>query len=112
MERNVTADELRRRLEKSPAPLLLDVRRKQDLAADPAQIPQAQWRDPEELSTWSAALPKDTEIVVYCVRGRSVSNSVLDHLLELGLKAQLLEGGIQAWKAQGSATVDKEAGRA
>lgn len=112
MERSVTADELRQRLEHPPTPLLLDVRRQQDVAADPVQIPQAQWRDPEEVRTWSTTLPKDTEIVIYCVRGRSVSNSVLDQLLERGLKARLLEGGIEAWKAQASATVGKQAGKA
>lgn len=86
---------------------LLDVRRQNDFAADTVILPGAQWKNPEQMAEWSKTLPKDKEVVVYCVRGGSVSNSVLDHLLGQGLRARFIEGGIEAWKVAGGPTVAK-----
>jgi len=80
---------------------LLDVRRQNDYSADTVTLPGAQWKNPEQLAEWSKALPSDKEIVIYCARGGSVSNSVLDHLLGQGHRARYIEGGIEAWKAAG-----------
>lgn len=86
---------------------VLDVRRRNDLDTDTVKLPGAEWKNPEQLAEWSRALPRDREVVVYCVRGGSVSNSVLDHLLAQGIKARYIEGGIEAWKNAGGATVAK-----
>lgn len=102
MTREVTVDVLQQR-RGAPTPLLLiDVRRPEDVAADPSPIPGADWRDPERVADWAPRLPRDADIVIYCVRGGSVSNRVLDELLQQGRKAQLLEGGLDAWKRAGS----------
>lgn len=85
---------------------LLDVRRKSDLDADAAQLAGAQWRNPEHMADWSKTLPRDKEVVIYCARGGSVSNSVLDHLLGQGIKARFIEGGVEGWKAAGGEVVD------
>jgi rhodanese-related sulfurtransferase len=37
--------------------------------------------------------------VIYCARGGSVSNNVLDRLLNKKIQARYIEGGIAAWKA-------------
>jgi rhodanese-related sulfurtransferase len=86
---------------------VLDVRRQNDFDADQVKVPGAQWKNPDGMAEWSKSLPKDKEVVIYCVRGGSVSNSVLDHLLGQGLKARFIEGGIEAWKAAGGATTVK-----
>ena len=52
-----------------------------------------------ERSNWKNKLDSNKDIVIYCVRGGSVSNSVVDALLAKGLKARFIEGGIEAWKA-------------
>lgn len=98
MARTLTAPELEQKLARGERPVLLDVRRKADRDADPQTIPGAHWQDPEKMQTWSADLPSDKEIVIYCARGGSVSNSVLDHLLGKNLKARFVEGGLAAWK--------------
>ena len=41
--------------------------------------------------------PKDQELVVYCVKGGSVSQSVADALQESHPGAKFLEGGILGW---------------
>ena len=103
MSRTITPNDLKPLVEKRSV-ILLDVRRQNDRDASPAQLPGAQWRNPEQMAEWSKILPQDREVVIYCARGGSVSNSVLDHLLDLGLKARFIEGGIEAWKAAGGAT--------
>lgn len=77
---------------------LLDVRRSADVALDPATIEGAQWRDPEQVDAWEKDVPKDRPVVIYCVRGGSVSRSVLAALRAKGHDAHFLEGGFEAWK--------------
>ncbi len=36
--------------------------------------------------------------MVYCIRGGSVSNSVVDKLLAAGVSARYIEGGWEVWK--------------
>ena len=82
---------------------LIDVRRAADRDASTEQIPGARWHDPEQIAAWAGTLPKDREIVLYCVRGGSVSNGVVDTLRAAGLDAGFIEGGIEGWKAAGGA---------
>lgn len=100
MNRTLTADELKAAQTQIK---LIDVRRQSDREADPEAIPGATWRDPEQVDQWLNELPSDKETVIYCVRGGSVSNSVLDKLRENNIDARYLEGGIIAWKLSGGA---------
>ena len=79
--------------------VLLDVRRREDF--DGHVIPNAEWHDPEQVDEWAEGIPQDKEVVLYCVRGGSVSNKVLDSLLEKKIRARYIEGGIEAWKKSG-----------
>jgi len=101
MKRTVTTDELKTMLEESKDITLLDVRRATDREADKEALPGAQWLDPEKVNEWGEHLPKDKNVVIYCARGGSISNKVLDQLLEKNIQARYLEGGIAAWKAAG-----------
>jgi rhodanese-related sulfurtransferase len=87
--------------------MLIDVRRKNDYDADNRKVRGAVWRNPEEIAQWGETLPKDKEVIVYCVRGGSVSNAVLDHLRGKQIHARFIEGGIEAWKSAGGQTVGK-----
>ncbi len=97
MERTIKPSELETAIEKKQIKQILDVRRKADFEADNRTIPGAVWRDPEKVDEWSNELMNDQETVIYCVRGGSVSNSVLDHLLSKNIKARFIEGGLVAW---------------
>lgn len=81
--------------------LVLDVRREADYAASNESIPGAFWKNPEEIDAWIGALPKTQDVVIYCVRGGGVSNSVVDRLQAEGVKARFVEGGIEGYKAAG-----------
>lgn len=106
MERTITPDNLKTLLA-SKAVTVLDVRRQNDFAADGVTLPGATWQDPEALVQWSKQLKPGQEVVLYCVRGGSVSNSVVDALQAQGVKARFIEGGIEAWKAAGGEVAPK-----
>lgn len=88
---------------------LLDVRRKTDFDNAATQLPGSTWKDPERIADWCGEFPEDRDVVVYCVRGGSVSNSVVDRLQSAGVRARFVEGGIEAWTQSGGATVPKTA---
>jgi rhodanese-related sulfurtransferase len=106
MSRTINVKDLKPLIEKN-AVTVLDVRRQNDYDADKAKLPGAEWKNPDQLADWSTKLPKEKEIVIYCARGGSVSNAVLDTLLGKGFKARFIEGGIEGWKGAGGATVEK-----
>ena len=81
--------------------MVLDVRRKADVEASSDRVPGAFWKDPEHIDQWIGAVPKNHEVVIFCVRGGGVSNSVVDRLQADGVKARFIEGGIEAYKAAG-----------
>jgi rhodanese-related sulfurtransferase len=107
VERTIQSEELKEQLAARKDLILLDVRRKSDYDADQEKLPGAVWFDPDTVDEWSTALPGDKQVVVYCVRGGSVSNKVLDHLQKKNVRARLFEGGIEAWKAAGGSIVKK-----
>ncbi|MDH5501458.1 MAG: rhodanese-like domain-containing protein [Gammaproteobacteria bacterium] len=78
--------------------VLIDVRLAEDFSADPILIPGAVYRDPEDIEQWADQLPVDAKIVVYCVKGKWVSQKVASYLHDQGMDVQSLEGGIEAWK--------------
>ncbi len=102
MNRTITPEELK---EKSSEVTVIDVRRKSDY--DGETILNAEWHDPENVDQWAKDLPTDKEVVLYCARGGSVSNKVLDSLLAGDIKARYIEGGIEGWK-KGGGTVTKK----
>jgi rhodanese-related sulfurtransferase len=96
----LSPSELKKLLD-SKSVILLDVRRKADYEAAPDLIPGAAWRDPEQVESWSRELPKDRPVVVYCVKGGSVSQSITATLTGQQVNARFVEGGLNAWKAAG-----------
>ncbi len=107
MSRTINAKDLKPLIEKH-AVTVLDVRRQNDYDADNVKLPGAEWMNPDQLADWSARLSKEKEIVIYCARGGSVSNAVLDALLGKGFKARFIEGGIEGWKGAGGAVESKK----
>ncbi len=102
MKRTITPGELN---EKPSEFTVIDVRRKADY--DGEVILDAEWHDPENVEQWAKDLPADKEIVLYCARGGSVSNKVLDSLLAGNIKARYIEGGIEGWKQSGGEVARK-----
>ncbi len=100
MSDTVTPEELETMLKEKNPPKIVDVRRPSDRASDPSGIPGAEWKDPEKVAEWGNDLGK-SEVVVYCVRGGSVSRTVQEKLREKHVNVRFIEGGLEAWKKSG-----------
>lgn len=87
--------------------MVLDVRRKEDRDASSEAIDGAIWKDPTQIEQWVGAVPREHPVILYCVRGGSVSNSVVDRLLADGVQTRFIIGGIEGWKAAGGKVVPK-----
>ena len=83
--------------------LILDVRREEDYAKSTETLSGAVWKNPSLIDDWIGAVPKDRKVVIFCVRGGGVSNSVVDRLQSAGIDASYIEGGIENVKSTGGA---------
>ena len=98
MAESISVQELRKLLKENQNVAVIDVRRKNDLEASPQKIGDAPWYDPEKINQWIDGIPKDKQVIVYCVKGGSVSQSIADRLQNNQCSVKFLEEGIKAWK--------------
>ena len=108
MAESISPQELQLLLEEKRAICLLDVRRKQDYEAAPKTIETAKWVDPEKTEQWINSIPAGRDVVVYCVKGGSVSQSIADYLITKKCQTRFLQGGIKAWTEMKMAREDIE----
>jgi rhodanese-related sulfurtransferase len=101
----ISAASLRLSLASPRPPLVIDVRREVRFLEAPDLIRGALRRDPERVAEWRDTLPKDAEVVVYCVHGHEVSQGAAK-----ALGGRYLEGGIEGWRAAGGELATKPAG--
>ena len=80
--------------------LVIDVRRQPTFQGAAEMIQGALRRDPERVADWAGELPRASHAIVYCARGHEVSQGVVKALLERGIAARYLQGGIEGWKAE------------
>lgn len=92
-------------LQASDALLVIDVRKNEAFYASGYTLPGALRRDPLQLDAWADALPAASAVLVYCVHGHEVSQSIMAALRQRGINALFLLGGIAAWCEQGHAVV-------
>ena len=86
---------------------VLDVRLIEDFEADPVLIPTSAYRNPDDIAAWAGQMsPADGPVVVYCVKGRWVSQKAANYLSDRGFEVYSLEGGIEGWKSAGQETVE------
>jgi rhodanese-related sulfurtransferase len=96
----ISVSDLQASLATRRAPLLVDVRRDTSFRDADHAIAGAFRRDPEAVAEWVKTFPRASPVVVYCVHGHEVSQAVAKALIEYGLDARYLDGGIEAWKAE------------
>lgn len=100
MATSITVATLKERIADGKNVCLIDVRRKVDFENSPEMIPGAVWKDPEKVEEWRRILPQNTELVVYCVKGGSVSQSTAEVLQKSHSQINFLQGGILAWQEE------------
>jgi rhodanese-related sulfurtransferase len=88
------------------APVILDVRLPEDVAALPRVVPTARRQAHDRIA--ETAGPPGRAIVV-CARGRKLSEGAAAVLRASGWQAEVLEGGTEAWATSGLPMVPVEA---
>lgn len=101
MADSITPKELKELMDSDRQPALFDVRRRVDYEAAPKRIGGSVWLDPEKEAEWAPGIPQNRPVVVYCVKGGSVSQSIADRLLQSHPGVRFLQGGIKAWAEAG-----------
>ena len=101
----ISAAALRQSLSSGQPTLVIDVRKPGTFRESTFLMKGALRRDPSQVDAWKKTLPGSADVVVYCVHGHEVSQSVARNL-----KAKYLEGGIQSWQQAGGELAAKPAG--
>ena len=96
----ITVEELRAKLASSTPPLVIDVREPYEWRL--VRMAAARHLPMNDVPGEVETLPRDREVVVICAHG-SRSYSVAAWLIEQGIVASSLAGGITAWANQGGA---------
>ncbi len=110
MDASINSSELQNDFRSGRAPLVIDVRKSAAFRAATDMIAGALRRDPAQVSSWAPELPGASHVVVYCVHGHEVSQTVAKALSERGIAARYLEGGLEeGWKAAGGELARKPA---
>ncbi len=98
---SITSVQLARLIGLPDTPVLLDVRTDDDFAADPRLLPGAVRRSWQAAPKWAADYA-NRNVVVTCQRGLKLSQGVAAWLRHAGARAEVLEGGFEAWAAAGN----------
>ncbi len=79
------------------SPVVIDVRISEDFEVDPRLLPGSRRRDHRTVETWGPALA-GRDVVVVCQKGLKLSQGVTAWLRHLGVRAESLDGGFEAWR--------------
>jgi rhodanese-related sulfurtransferase len=105
---SISPEQLWRGIGTSGAPLIVDVRKPEAVAASTGLLPGACLRDPHDAASWTFAQAPGI-IVIACVHGHQRSQMAAAQLRTRGLDARILAGGYDAWCAAGLPLVDRSA---
>ncbi len=96
----ITPVQLSRLIGTPDAPVILDVRIPEDVAADPRRIPTARALSHTAVEAMAGTLA-GRRVVVVCHRGKKLSEGAAALLRLAGVPAENLEGGHEAWAEAG-----------
>jgi rhodanese-related sulfurtransferase len=97
---SISPDKLVRLLGSPTAPIIIDVREDDALAADPRLIPTSLHLPYATAETWAAAY-RGRAVAVTCQRGKKLAEGVAAWLRHHGADAEIVEGGFEAWRDAG-----------
>lgn len=104
----ITATQLARLVGTPDMPITIDLRIDEDFSDDPRLVPGA-WRFPFDKVDALAASLAGERVVVYCQKGRKISQGAAALLRASGVSAEVLEGGQFAWRQIDAPMVAAEA---
>ncbi len=98
---HITVSQLAKLIGTHKCPTIIDVRIDEDFNSNPRYIPTAircSHLDIQQLTNRLEGHAADRPIVVYCHKGLKLSEGAASILRTKGFKAEVLTGGIEAWK--------------
>jgi len=104
---SISAAQLSRLVGLPDAPVIIDVRIPEDVAADPRLLPASETRSHTDVAAWASAYA-GRRVVVSCQRGLKLSEGVAAWLRHHGVAAENLTGGFEAWRDAGGALLCAE----
>lgn len=93
----ITPAQLIRLVATPDAPAIIDLRIDEDFADDPRLIPGAKRYSHQDLDALRQSLTGN-HVVIYCQKGRKISQGAAALLRNEGISAEVLEGGHFAWR--------------
>ncbi len=93
----ITVAQLSRLIGTPDAPTIIDVRIDEDFDLDPQILPTAKRWPFTDIAALGNQL-KDKHVVVYCQKGKKISQGAIATLREMGISAESLEGGHFGWR--------------
>ncbi|QGZ94332.1 chromate resistance protein ChrB domain-containing protein [Terricaulis silvestris] len=104
---SINVSQLTRLIGVPGAPLIVDVRKPPDAAADSRLLPASRQRDATAVAAWAHEL-RGKHVVVVCQRGGSRSQGAAAWLRAEGIEAEILDGGFEAWRDGGGLLVNPD----
>lgn len=100
----ITVSQLSRLVGTPSAPVIIDVRINEDFAEDPDLVPSA-FRHPHDDIAALAPSLAGQRVVVYCQKGKKISQGAMAILRNHRIPAETLEGGHFAWRDAGETLI-------
>lgn len=100
----ITPSQLMRRIGTPDCPILIDVCIDADFAEDPRLIPTSRRHSFADIA---ALVPSvgDHPVIVICQKGKKLSQGAAAIMRSYGVRAEVLEGGIHAWRDAGGTLI-------
>ncbi|GJE45584.1 chromate resistance protein ChrB domain-containing protein [Methylobacterium soli] len=95
---SISVDKLARLVGTLGCPVVIDVRPDDAFSDDPRLIPASVRRSLTDIADWSRDLI-GRSVVAACRHGRDLSHGTAAYLRHVGVDAETLEGGVEAWAA-------------
>lgn len=96
---SIPSDKLVRLVGTPSCPLLIDVRDDDGLAAEPFLVPGSIRRNAQNVADWAPAVTGPA--IIICAAGKKLSEGAAAWLRTEGIDAEVLEGGVRAWRGSG-----------
>ena len=103
----ITVNQLARLIGTADAPVIIDVRIEEDFNLDPQIIPTAMRCAHTEIASLAPQL-KDKKVVIYCQKGKKISQGAMAVLRSMGIYAESIEGGHFGWRDAGQTLITVE----
>jgi rhodanese-related sulfurtransferase len=95
---SISADKASRLLGTPRSPAFIDVREDSAFEAEPFLVPSSSRRPHEDVARWAGRYAGRSAIVI-CEKGHRLAEGTAAWLRQLGVPAEVLEGGFDGWRA-------------